>query len=46
MTYHQAFDQFGNRRVFSKRRADRVVGFFLAVAAIALWAALTDGWMT
>jgi len=44
MTYRQAFDQFGNRRLFRQSTGHRVANVLKALAAIVVWAALTDGW--
>jgi hypothetical protein len=44
MTYRDAFDQFGKRRIFSKTTGHRVVNVLLTVACIVVWAALTEGW--
>jgi hypothetical protein len=44
MTYRDAFDQFGKRRIFAKPIGHRVVNVLLAVACIVVWAALTEGW--
>ncbi len=45
MTYREAFDHTGKRRIFAKPTGHRVVNLLLAVACIVLWAALTDGWV-
>jgi len=45
MTYRDAFDQFGKRRIFAKPTAHRVVNILLAIGGIVVLAALTQGWM-
>lgn len=45
MTYRQAFDEFGNRRRARRFNVHRLINVLLAIGAIVLWAALTDGWM-
>ncbi len=45
MTYHEAFDHTGKRRIFRRPTAHRVVNVLLAIGGIVVWAALTQGWM-
>lgn len=45
MTYREAFDQFGNRRPRRRLNVHLLINVLLAIGAIVLWAALTDGWM-
>ncbi len=44
MTYREAFDHTGKRRLFAKPIGHRVVDVLLTVACIVVWAALTEGW--
>jgi len=41
MTYKQAFDQFGKRRLFAKPTGHRVVNVLLAIGGITLFLVLT-----
>lgn len=45
MTYHEAFDATGKRRIFAKR-GRKVAGVFVAVAVIVVWAVITGGFQS
>lgn len=43
MTYREAFDETGRRRIFAKRTADRVVNAVLVAGCIAVLLVLSSG---